>query len=59
MTGAECRKLRTDAGLTQAELAQRIGLGKSGYITVSRWENGHRRIPEPTARLIRIFWMVP
>lgn len=34
------KNLRTDLGLTQAELAERLGVT---YVTISRWENGQAR----------------
>jgi transcriptional regulator with XRE-family HTH domain len=41
MTGAELRTLRQALGLSQLELAQR--LGRARY-TISRWETGRHRI---------------
>lgn len=39
--GAAIRKARRDAGLTQADLAARAGLGDAaGHVTVCRIENG-------------------
>src|SRR5262249_21731315 len=51
MSGAEVRKLRKAAGLTQGALARRLGVQKS---TVYRWETGRTRITRPMARLIRL-----
>jgi len=45
----ELRRARAGLGLTQAQLAERLGVTKN---TVARWEVGIRGIPEPTARLI-------
>ena len=47
---AELRKLRKRAGLTQAALAERLGLTPNA---VARWEQRARSISEPMARLIR------
>jgi len=41
------RKLRHDLGLTQVEMAGRLG---TSWVTLSRWENGHNR-PSGLARL--------
>lgn len=38
LTGAEIQAFRAKWGLTQAELAHRLGL-KSGVVTISAWEN--------------------
>jgi len=51
MSGAEVRRLRKAAGLTQGALARRLGVQKS---TVYRWETGRTRITRPMARLIRL-----
>lgn len=50
MTAEELKKLRIDAGLTQKELADRIGT----YDTkVSAWENGKYAISKAYVRIIR------
>lgn len=49
MTGPHCRRLRRRLGLTQVELAARLGVAGN---TVWRWEAGQRQIPEPVARLL-------
>lgn len=46
---AEFAKIREVLGLTQAELADEIGVHR---VTVARWESGDREIPEPVARLV-------
>jgi len=51
MTGAEVRRLRRRLGLTQVQLAERVGVNP---ITVSRWERGAMGIRESAARLIRL-----
>lgn len=47
----ELRKLRKRAGLTQAALAERLGLTPNA---VARWEQQARSISDPMARLIRM-----
>lgn len=48
--GAEFRKLRTEAGLLQSDLAARVGISVSH---LSYFENGHRPIsPKTHAALI-------
>ncbi len=47
----ELRRARAALGLTQAQLAERLGVTQN---TVARWEVGLRGIPEPTARLIEL-----
>ena len=37
------RDLRTERGLTQAQLARALGLKSQS--TVAMWENGHRNVP--------------
>jgi transcriptional regulator with XRE-family HTH domain len=51
MTGEELRQIRTRLGLTQGEFASRLGVWLN---TVSRWEIGERKIPEPVARLAQL-----
>ena len=40
MTGRKIRSVRRRLGLTQKELARRLGVARA---TVTRWENGSRR----------------
>jgi len=40
MTASRLRKLRGRSGLSQEELARRLGVARA---TVTRWENGTRR----------------
>jgi DNA-binding transcriptional regulator YiaG len=52
----EARRLRERLGLTQAQIAERLGVTT---VAVWRWEKGvkpgsRRRIPEPAARLLRL-----
>jgi transcriptional regulator with XRE-family HTH domain len=47
---AEFVRIREALGLTQAELAEEIGVHR---VTVARWETGDRNIPEPVARLVQ------
>jgi transcriptional regulator with XRE-family HTH domain len=51
MKGDELRRLRTQMGLTQAALAERVGVTPNA---VALWERGERNIGEPAARLIRL-----
>ena len=50
MTGSELRRIRKRLGLTQVQLAERLGVTGN---TVARQERGEVRITEPVARLIR------
>jgi DNA-binding transcriptional regulator YiaG len=49
--GSELRGLRMRTGLTQAALADRLGVAPN---SVARWERNERTIAEPMARLIRM-----
>ena len=49
----ELRFLRKEMKLTQAELAQRLGLSDQ---QVARWEKGESEISGPADKLIRIFY---
>ena len=49
MTREELKALRARLGLTQDELAEKVGVARN---TINRWEMGIRRIPEPVARLM-------
>ena len=51
MTGDELRRLRRRLGLTQVQLAERLGVTST---SVARWERGERAISEPVARLVRL-----
>ncbi len=53
MRAYEIREQRELAGITQEELARRLGVTVS---TVSRWENGHH-IPTSLARRVIREWM--
>lgn len=44
------RLLRKKAGLTQAELAEYLGV--HGERTIRKWENGERVIPQPIVKLM-------
>lgn len=46
----ELQRIRAEMGLTQTELADELGVHR---VTVARWENGERGIPEPVARLLQ------
>ena len=56
VTGAELRKLRERAGLTQAELAARADVVP---LTIIRWENGQRPIPVLAALGLRVILTKP
>jgi putative transcriptional regulator len=56
MTGSEVRRIRKRLGLTQVELAAKIGVTSN---TVARWERGLVRVTEPVARLIRLVAKLP
>jgi transcriptional regulator with XRE-family HTH domain len=49
MTGKTLRQKRTQLGLTQAQLAKKLGVTVTA---VARWERGERKIFEPVARLL-------
>jgi transcriptional regulator with XRE-family HTH domain len=51
VTGDELRRLRRKAGLTQVQVAERLGVTST---SVARWERGERAISEPVARLITL-----
>lgn len=46
----ELKKIRKELGLTQAELAKKVGVSLRGY---QNWESGDRKIPTATAILIK------
>lgn len=48
---AELRRLRTQLGLTQAQLAAKLDVTVTA---VWRWEAGQRRIPGPVGRLVQL-----
>ena len=49
MTGRELRSIRQKLALTQAALAEAVGVTSN---TVARWERGEMAISEPAARLL-------
>lgn len=49
MTGREFRSIRQQLALTQAALAEAIGVTSN---TIARWERGEMTISEPAARLL-------
>jgi len=51
MDGIELRHIRGSLGLTQAQLAERLGVAPN---TVARWERDELGIREPVVRLIRL-----
>jgi transcriptional regulator with XRE-family HTH domain len=50
MTREELKALRATLGLTQEDLAEKVGVARN---TINRWEMGIRHIPEPVARLVQ------
>jgi DNA-binding transcriptional regulator YiaG len=50
MDADDLKAARAGLGLTQAQLAAELGVHA---MTVSKWETGQRRIPEPVARLVQ------
>lgn len=53
LTPEELRFLRKEMGLTQADLAQRLGLSDQ---QVARWEKGECEISSPAEKLIRFYY---
>ncbi len=51
MDGIELRQIRGRLRLTQAELAERLGVAPN---TIARWERDELGIREPVVRLIRL-----
>jgi DNA-binding transcriptional regulator YiaG len=51
MKGQELRHHRARLGVTQAQLADRLGVTANA---LARWERGERRISEPVARLVTL-----
>lgn len=49
MTPRTFKSARRQLGLTAAELARRLRLGRGSDRTVRKWEAGDRRIPGPVA----------
>lgn len=53
MNPADFRNLRKGLGYTQHELAEALLMGKWGWQTISKWENGDTPIPGPVQIAIR------
>ena len=53
--GEQIKAMRKIRGLTQKELAEKIGLNKTTY---ARYENGERRIPLKTAIRLAEFYHI-
>jgi DNA-binding transcriptional regulator YiaG len=51
MTKDDVKRLRAKLGITQQELADRLGVTQT---SVARWEMGMHQIEEPTARLLKL-----
>jgi len=56
VTAEELKTIRDQLGLTQGELAEKLGVARN---TITRWEMGIRHIPEPVARLVRLLAAIP
>ena len=56
MTGTELRRLRRRLGLTQRELAAKVGVTTT---SLARWERDEVRITEPMARYLALLATVP
>lgn len=54
MDGEQFRQAREVLGMTQAELAHKVGVkpGKHMDRTVRRWERGERKVPGSVAILV-------
>lgn len=50
MSASEVRKIRTKLGLTQTELADRLGVTQAA---VSMWEDGKRVCRGPAAKMLK------
>ena len=50
------REIRKRAKLTQAKMAEMMGLSLSGY---RKWEQGQRRVSGPAAALLRVIEKEP
>lgn len=55
LSPSELRFLRKEMGLTQADLAQRLGMSDQ---QVARWEKGESEITGPAEKLIRIYYAI-
>jgi len=51
MKGKELKRLRKRLALSQAQLAERVGVRSN---TLARWERDEISITEPVARLLRL-----
>ncbi|KKM56156.1 hypothetical protein LCGC14_1552040 [marine sediment metagenome] len=54
MTPKEFREMRVQLGLSQDQLAKKLGV--SSGRTVRRWELGERKISETTVLLLQAVW---
>ena len=50
MSGSEAKEIRQKAGLSQQELADKLGVSVS---LVFKWESGSRRVSSPVRKLLR------
>lgn len=53
MTPADLRAIRVDLGLSQADMARALGLGKNGGRTVRRYEAGQTVPSGPVLKLYK------
>jgi DNA-binding transcriptional regulator YiaG len=53
MTGKQLKKIRSQLGLTQLQLAKELGVTSN---TVARWERDEVAIREPNARLLQTIY---
>lgn len=54
MTPADLRAARKRLGLTQHGLAEALRMGKWGWQTISKWENGDTPVPGPAQVAIEL-----
>ncbi|MDA3957330.1 helix-turn-helix transcriptional regulator [Oceanispirochaeta sp.] len=51
MTAEELRKIRKGSGLSQWQLALKLGMSQG---TITNWERGYREIPDDQAEKIKL-----
>jgi transcriptional regulator with XRE-family HTH domain len=54
LSPADLRTARKALGLTQHALAEALGMGKSGWQSVSRWEKDGNTIPGPVGLAVQL-----
>lgn len=55
MTGQELKILRERKGLTQRELAEKVG---TNFARISDWETGKRKISNAYVQILKTFFQV-